>query len=122
MGSFLVRRFAQGILTVVLASVLVFLVMRLIPGDPALLLVGTDASPADVEAVRERLGLNEPLIEQYVDWLIGALQADFGPSISKGHRGRQPDEGRRPAKRGARGGRIPVCARLWHPTRNRRRP
>ena len=84
MGSFLVRRFAQGILTVVLASVLVFLVMRLIPGDPALLLVGTDASPADVEAVRERLGLNEPLIEQYVDWLIGALQADFGPSISKG--------------------------------------
>ena len=84
MGSFLVRRFTQGVLTVVLASILVFLVMRLIPGDPALLLVGTDASPEDVERVREQLGLNEPLIEQYVDWLTGALQADFGPSISKG--------------------------------------
>ena len=84
MGSFLVRRFLQGILTVVLASILVFLAMRLIPGDPALLLVGTDASPADVERVREQLGLNEPLIEQYVNWLTGALQADFGPSIAKG--------------------------------------
>ena len=84
MGSFLVRRFLQGILTVVLASILVFLAMRLIPGDPALLLVGTDASPADVERVREQLGLNEPLIEQYVSWLTGALQADFGPSIAKG--------------------------------------
>ena len=84
MGSFLVRRFTQGVLTVVLASILVFLVMRLIPGDPALLLVGTDASPEDVERVREQLGLNEPLIEQYVDWLTGALQADLGPSISKG--------------------------------------
>ncbi len=84
MGSFLVRRFLQGILTVVLASILVFLAMRLIPGDPALLLVGTDASPEDVERVREQLGLNEPLIEQYVDWLTDALQADFGPSIAKG--------------------------------------
>ncbi len=84
MGSFLVRRFLQGILTVVLASILVFLAMRLIPGDPALLLVGTDASPEDVERVREQLGLNEPLIEQYVSWLTGALQADFGPSIAKG--------------------------------------
>ena len=84
MGSFLVRRFLQGILTVVLASILVFLAMRLIPGDPALLLVGMDASPADVERVREQLGLNEPLIEQYVSWLTGALQADFGPSIAKG--------------------------------------
>ena len=84
MGSFLVRRFLQGILTVVLASILVFLAMRLIPGDPALLLVGTDASPEDVERVREQLGLNEPLIEQYVNWLTGALQADFGPSIAKG--------------------------------------
>ena len=84
MGSFLVRRFLQGILTVVLASILVFLAMRLIPGDPALLLVGTDASPAGVERVREQLGLNEPLVEQYVSWLTGALQADFGPSIAKG--------------------------------------
>ncbi|MYJ58540.1 MAG: ABC transporter permease, partial [Chloroflexi bacterium] len=84
MGSFLIRRFAQGVATVLLASILVFLVMRLIPGDPALLLVGTDASAEDIERVRERLGLNEPLVEQYVDWLSGAVRGDFGPSFTKG--------------------------------------
>ncbi len=84
MGSFLIRRLGQGIVTVVLASVLVFFVMRLIPGDPALLLVGVDASAEDIEQVRERLGLNEPLVEQYVNWLTGAVRGDFGPSFTKG--------------------------------------
>ena len=84
MGSFLIRRLAQGIVTVVLASILVFFVMRLIPGDPALLLVGVDASAEDIERVRERLGLNEPLVQQYFDWLAGAVQGDFGPSFTKG--------------------------------------
>ena len=84
MSSFLIRRLAQGLVTVVLASILVFLVMRLIPGDPALLLVGTDASAEDIERVRERLGLNEPLVQQYVNWLAGAVRGDFGPSFTKG--------------------------------------
>ena len=84
MGPFLIGRFAQGLAVVVLASLLVFLVMRLIPGDPAALLAGQDATPADVEAVRERLGLNDPLFEQYTDWLTGALQGDFGQSFSRG--------------------------------------
>ncbi len=84
MGSFLIRRFAQGVVTVLLASILVFLVMRLIPGDPALLLVGQDASAEDIEQVRERLGLKEPLVKQYVDWLSGAVRGDFGPSFTKG--------------------------------------
>ncbi len=84
MGSFLIRRLVQGIVTVVLASILVFFVMRLIPGDPALLLVGTDASAEDVERVREQLGLNEPLVQQYFDWLAGAVRGDFGPSFTKG--------------------------------------
>ena len=84
MAPFLINRIARGVLVVLLASVLVFLAMRLIPGDPALLLVGLDASPADVERVREQLGLNEPLLKQYVDWLSSAVQGDFGPSISKG--------------------------------------
>ena len=83
MASFLIGRFAQGVVVVLLASVLVFLVMRLIPGDPAALLAGQDATPADVEAVRERLGLNDPLVKQYVDWLSGALQGDFGRSIGR---------------------------------------
>ena len=84
MASFLISRFGQGVAVVVLASILVFLAMRLIPGDPALLLVGVDASAEDIEQVRERLGLNEPLVEQYVSWLTGAVQGDFGPSFTKG--------------------------------------
>ena len=83
MATFLIGRFGQGVLVVLLASVLVFLVMRLIPGDPAALAAGQDATPADVEAVRERLGLNDPLVKQYVDWLSGALQGDFGRSIGR---------------------------------------
>lgn len=84
MASFLIGRFGQGIAVVVLASILVFLAMRLIPGDPAALLAGQDATPADVEAVRERLGLNDPLVEQYLDWLGGVVQGDFGESFARG--------------------------------------
>ncbi len=68
---------------VVPASILIFLVMRLIPGDPAALLAGPEATPADVEALRNRLGLNDPLIEQYVNWLGGAVQGDFGQSFTR---------------------------------------
>lgn len=84
MTSFLINRFAQGFAVVVLASILVFLAMRLIPGDPAALLAGQDATPADVEAVRERLGLNDPLVVQYGNWLGGVLQGNFGESFSRG--------------------------------------
>ena len=84
MASFLIGRFGQGIAVVVLASILVFLAMRLIPGDPAALLAGQDATPADVEAVRERLGLNDPLVEQYFTWLGGVVQGDFGDSFARG--------------------------------------
>ena len=84
MASFLINRFAQGFAVVVLASILVFLAMRLIPGDPAALLAGQDATPADVEAVRERLGLNDPLVVQYGNWLGGVLQGNFGDSFSRG--------------------------------------
>ena len=84
MTSFLIGRFGQGIAVVVLASILVFLAMRLIPGDPAALLAGQDATPADVEAVRERLGLNDPLVEQYLDWLGGVVQGNFGESFARG--------------------------------------
>ncbi len=83
MASFLIRRIAQGLVVVVLASILIFLVMRLIPGDPAALLAGPEATPEDVEALRDRLGLNDPLIEQYVDWLTGAIQGDFGRSFTR---------------------------------------
>lgn len=84
MAPFLVSRLTQGAFVVLLASLLVFLVMRLIPGDPAALIAGVEATPADVEAVRERLGLNDSLPKQYTDWLTNAVQGDFGQSFSRG--------------------------------------
>lgn len=64
-----------------LVSILVFGLIVLIPGDPAVTLAGEAASPERVAEVREQLGLNEPLISQYLDWLGGALQFDFGTSL-----------------------------------------
>jgi ABC-type dipeptide/oligopeptide/nickel transport system permease component len=62
-------------------SLLVFLMIHLIPGDPALLLAGLEAGPEVVEQMRRDLGLDRPLYEQYWNFLSGALRGDFGTSI-----------------------------------------
>ncbi|AUG80571.1 peptide ABC transporter permease [Kitasatospora sp. MMS16-BH015] len=84
MRAFLRRRLPSGLLVLVLASFLVFLILRLIPGDPASSLAGPDAGPAAVEAVRARLGLDQPLPAQYLHWLGGLLTGDLGPSYAIG--------------------------------------
>ena len=83
MGRYLLRRFFEGLLVVFLASIAIFLIIRLIPGDPAQQLAGEDASPEDVERVREQIGLNEPLFAQYANWIVGVVQLDFGRSYTK---------------------------------------
>ena len=83
MGRYLLRRFFEGLLVVFLASIAIFLIIRLIPGDPAQQLAGEDASPEDVERVREQIGLNEPLVAQYANWIAGVVQLDFGRSYTK---------------------------------------
>lgn len=83
MGRYLLRRFFEGLLVVFLASIAIFLIIRLIPGDPAQQLAGEDASPEDVERVREQIGLNEPLVAQYANWISGVVQLDFGRSYTK---------------------------------------
>ena len=65
-------------------SVVVFLLIHLIPGDPARVMVGSQGSEAEVQAMRERLGLNEPLAGQYLRWLGRALRGDLGESIFLG--------------------------------------
>ena len=65
-------------------TLLVFLFLHLIPGDPALVMVGERATPQQVEALRERLGLNEPLPVQYLKLLGGLLRLDLGNSIISG--------------------------------------
>ncbi|GHF70372.1 peptide ABC transporter [Kitasatospora xanthocidica] len=84
MRTFLLKRLPSGLLVLALASFLVFLILRLIPGDPATSLAGPDASPAAVEAIRAQLGLDQPLFGQYLGWLGRLLSGDLGPSYAIG--------------------------------------
>ncbi len=81
MATFLFRRFLEAIPVTLLATVIIFLGMRLIPGDPALVLAGQDASPETLAAIRAANGLDQPLPVQYVIWLTNAVHADFGVSF-----------------------------------------
>ncbi|MGC5024840.1 ABC transporter permease [Tsukamurella sp. DT100] len=81
-----VRRVGIGVLTLLLASIVIFSVLHAVPGDPAVALAGADASPATLEALRHELGLDRPLVVQYLQWLGGALTGDLGRSYVIGGR------------------------------------
>ncbi len=66
------------------ASALIFLTLRVLPGDVAQLIAGTQASPSEVAALRESLGLDRPLPEQYAEWIGGILRGDLGTSLLSG--------------------------------------
>lgn len=68
--------------TVMVISVITFAVFQLLPGDPAQLILGTEAQPEALAALRERLGLNQPLAVRFMAWLKGMFVGDFGISIS----------------------------------------
>jgi ABC-type dipeptide/oligopeptide/nickel transport system permease component len=78
----LARRLAQIAPTMLGALVLVFLVMRILPGDPAIALLGTAATPDAVAALRRELGVDRPLLDQFVAYLLGALRLDLGQSLA----------------------------------------
>ena len=82
MTYFLFRRTLGFVLTLLAVSVVVFAVMNVLPGDPALTILGMDASDDALAALREQLGLNEPLLTRYLSWVWNALQGDFGLSHS----------------------------------------
>lgn len=71
-------------MTVLLISSIVFLVLRVIPGDPAYVIAGIDADPADIAAIRIRLGTDQPVTVQYFQWLWSVLRFDFGESLISG--------------------------------------
>lgn len=71
---------ARFAVTYVVATVVVFLFMRLIPGDPAQIALGVNATPELLEQTREQFGTNRPLIVQYFEWFGGLLTGDFGTS------------------------------------------
>lgn len=77
----------RGVLLIaglLVSSVLIFLTLRVFPGDVAQLIAGTQASPATVEALRESLGFNRPLLVQYGEWIGGVLTGDLGTSQLSG--------------------------------------
>ncbi len=81
MGAYIRRRLLQSIVVIFGVSVLVFFLLRLAPGDPATMLLAESASPEQLEAVREKWGLNDPIIVQYMVFLSHALQGDLGDSL-----------------------------------------
>ncbi len=82
MGIYTLRRLVLLVPVLVGVSVVVFLVMHLAPGDPAVVMLGPIASEEDVRRIRTELGLDQPLHVQYGKWLWNAVQGDFGRSIT----------------------------------------
>ncbi|WP_243299434.1 nickel ABC transporter permease [Bacillus litorisediminis] len=78
---FIIRRLLQMIPVLLGVTFVVFLIMQMVPGDAAMLVAGEGASDEQVEAIREELGLNRPLIIQYIDYVGSVLQGDLGTSI-----------------------------------------
>ena len=76
------RQVAQVVPTVVGALVLVFLMLRVLPGDPATAMLGTNATPQAVEDLRAQLGLDRPLPLQFVDYVVGLAHLDLGRSLA----------------------------------------
>jgi len=84
MTAFLRRRLL-GLISVLFGVItIVFLIIHLVPGDPARIMLGESALPSDVEALRESLGLNRPLIVQYFDFFAKLFQGDLGRSFNTG--------------------------------------
>ena len=76
------KRVAMLLLTMVIVSLLAFVAFDLISGDPATAMLGTEATPEKVAALREQLGLNRPLMVRYGEWLLGFFTGDLGMSYS----------------------------------------
>ena len=80
----LVRRLLSALAVLFVVSFITFVVLLCIPGDAAQLVLGVDATPEKIAALREAMGLNEPWYIQYLDWIGGVLRGDWGTSYVYG--------------------------------------
>lgn len=81
MFNYILKRLLQMVPTLIGVSLLSFVILQLVPGDPAELIAGMDASPEEVQIIRERLGTDQPLYEQYVQYNLQLLKGDLGTSM-----------------------------------------
>ena len=84
MGSFLIKRLGFSIITLLAVLSLVFVVVRIVPGDPAQVILGDQADATAIAALRSRLGLDRSIFDQYTGFLFGALKGDWGVSLVTG--------------------------------------
>lgn len=82
MVKYMLKKILMLVLTLLAVSFVVFAAFSILPGDPALQKLGTEATPERLEALREQMGLNEPFLIRYGKWLLGMLTFDFGKSYS----------------------------------------
>ena len=84
MLKFVIKRILAAIPQLFVVMTLIFFMIRIIPGDPATQMLGEDAKAADIEALREQMGLNDPLIVQYVNYIKDTLRGEWGESLYNG--------------------------------------
>lgn len=84
MLKYIIRRLLQGVGVLFVVTLLTFLALKVIPADPATLILGIDATPESVAQLREAMGLNRPLLVQYWEWITSVLQGDLGTSYYYG--------------------------------------
>ena len=102
----IIRRLFIMIPVLFLVSLMVFSLILLVPGDPAVTLAGENATEEQIEATRERLGLNDPVIEQYGRWVSNAVQGDLGSSLFSSQKVTEAITQRLPATLSLAGGAI----------------
>ena len=73
-------RLASLIISLIVASIVIFAVIEVIPGDPAAFMLGVNARPDTIAALRAEMGLDQPVVVRYLDWVTGLLRGDFGQS------------------------------------------
>lgn len=84
MVSFLIKRIGFALFTLFSVLTLVFVIVRVLPGDPALVILGDQASPESIAALHHRLGLDQPIIVQYFQFMLGVAKGNLGTSMITG--------------------------------------
>lgn len=81
MASFILRRLGLMFVILFIVTIIVFALVNVLPGDPAMMILGDEATPEVLETLREKMGLNDPLHVQYLTWVGKVIQGDFGKSL-----------------------------------------